>query len=222
MGKNFSLWRDRVLIVLFILVAAGIGANRLYRNRMPERLLQAAQHGDTVTVESLLKQGIDPNLNLNGHTPLTEAVRSGSGDTVDALLRHGARPNDTLVAYALFQQRPEIARRLLAQDHSLNGENFMPTAPSGYTLLMNRAANGDAEGVQMLLKAGANVNRTLQGYTALMEAARIGRNDIVKMLLQRGADVNMRANDGTTALRIAIRQRHPDTARLLKQAGASR
>ena len=53
-----------------------------------------------------------------------------------------------------------------------------------------------------------------------MWAAAYGRNDSVKLLLERGADVSARDDRGESALSMAVSQKHPDTAELLRAAGA--
>jgi ankyrin repeat protein len=43
---------------------------------------------------------------------------------------------------------------------------------------------------------------------------------MVKALLDHGANVNDKSNDGTTALGLAISQKHPDIEVLLRAKGA--
>ena len=53
-----------------------------------------------------------------------------------------------------------------------------------------------------------------------MWAAAYGKDDSVKLLLERGADVAARDNRGETALSLAVAEKHPQQADLLRAAGA--
>lgn len=84
--------------------------------------------------------------------------------------------------------------------------------------------------VQLLLVRGADIDATDEcGYSALHLAAEHGNMDIVKLLLKYGAKVDHRPDSGelfprTTLcdepLRLALRNRHVDVARVLLEAGA--
>ena len=73
------------------------------------------------------------------------------------------------------------------------------------------AQNGSAPMIDLLLKAGADVNAPVlsHGETALMMAARSGNVEAVKLLLDRGARSDAKDNlRGTTALMWAAEQGH--------------
>ena len=53
-----------------------------------------------------------------------------------------------------------------------------------------------------------------------MIAAEYGRYEIVKMLIDKNIDLNMRDVDGSTALLLAVENRHTHVARLLIESGA--
>jgi ankyrin repeat protein len=82
----------------------------------------------------------------------------------------------------------------------------------------------DAEAVECLIKAGADVNaKGMDDCTSLHFAAVETKNpDILRLLLQAGADVNARVrSSGWTPLHAAVsRTKNPDILRLLLQAGA--
>ena len=65
---------------------------------------------------------------------------------------------------------------------------------------------GYADIVDILLKAGANVNEKTTGFdsTLLLIACRDGRADIVDILLKAGADVNYSNRNGETPLHMAV------------------
>ena len=61
--------------------------------------------------------------------------------------------------------------------------------------------NGDEEMVQLLLRAGADVNASDEkGWTALMVAVFRGKMEVVRLLLQAGANANAVRDNGWTAL----------------------
>ena len=69
------------------------------------------------------------------------------------------------------------------------------------SLISLAAVQGDADIVDILAQAGADVNvRTDDGATPLLLAAFFGRVDAVKVLLKHGADKTLSNNDGTTPL----------------------
>ena len=86
------------------------------------------------------------------------------------------------------------------------------------TALHWAARAGDAELVQMLVYAGANVKATtrLGAYTPLMMAAQAGQSGAVAALVAGGADVKAASATGTTPLMFAAavrRHRDGDDAR---------
>ncbi len=91
----------------------------------------------------------------------------------------------------------------------------------GLTELMVAAANGDANRVQQLIEAGADVNaRSNSGATALIYSARNNHLTTAKALFSAGADVNATSTKGSTALSIAIRWNHSELIAYLVQHGA--
>lgn len=76
----------------------------------------------------------------------------------------------------------------------------------------------DAEGVALLLDAGADVNaRQHGGYTALHAAAQHGNAAMVRLLLARGADAAMATDEGRTAVDLANENGHEHVAAMLGQ-----
>src|ERR1044072_9826737 len=94
--------------------------------------------------------------------------------------------------------------------------------------LIDAVKTGQPAKVEAALNAGADVNQQdEQGWTPLNWAAGKGNAEIVSLLLNRGADVFQTGRDKRTPYKIALAAKHPDVARLLKEAesagnGASR
>jgi hypothetical protein len=90
--------------------------------------------------------------------------------------------------------------------------------------LMNLAARmGDRKMVNMLLKAGAQVNRQAEDRhsSALLDAVAGSFHGIVKDLLAAGAAVNLKSRDGQSALVVAVGLNDEVSAEMLLRAGAN-
>jgi hypothetical protein len=87
--------------------------------------------------------------------------------------------------------------------------------------LIAAAARGDAAGMLVLLRSGANPDRgDVGGWTALHQAAEAGDLEIARLLLQRGARPDLRARARGTALDVAESFGRLEVARALRAAGA--
>lgn len=105
------------------------------------------------------------------------------------------------------------------------------TELSGYTPLHVAASNGNVQAVEMLLKAGADVNAlTSLLNTPLIESfpvsSKLSRDlinrhtRIVELLINAGSDVNARNQQGNTPLHFAALIKVPEVADILLKAGA--
>ena len=139
------------------------------------RLSIAAMQGDKDAVRSLLKERVD--------------VNAPQGDGTTAL------------HWAAYGDDPEMAKLLIEAGANVKAS----TRLGGLTPLLMAATNGSAAMIDLLLKAGADVNSTdAHETTPLMLAAASGSSDAVKTLLDHGAEVNAReATWGQTALMFA-------------------
>jgi len=139
---------------------------------------------------------------------LLEACRDGQAQVVEKLLKQGADVN---------------AREILPEPE--NEEQAVPedwNEGAGGTGLILASAAGHGEVVQILSRAGADVNAVDErGWPAILRAAYFGHGGIVRALLESGASPDAReTHEGGTALQFAARQNHPDTVRVLLDAGA--
>src|SRR5471030_2441868 len=121
------------------------------------------------------------------------------------------------VADAAMQGNRDAVRSLLKQAVDVNAAQG-----DGMTALHWAAMKDDAELVQTLLFAGANVKATTRigSYTPLILAARNGSGSVMAALLKSGADANGATANGTTALMLAAASGNVETVTRLVAGGA--
>jgi ankyrin repeat protein len=108
---------------------------------------------------------------------------------------------------------PRILYWLLAEHDPNITHEFLG---DGTTPLMWSALNNEPLTIQLLLDAGAEINRLDQwGSSALCNAAHHGANDVIALLLNRGADINLGHPLGSAAINGQL-----ETVKLLLAAGA--
>ena len=152
-------------------------------------LHEAIAQYDPSAAEALIEAGADPNLrDSHDRTPLHVAVTSfglGKLEVMRLLLMKGADPN-------------------LRDD-------------AGASPLDEAAWGGWAAKVALLLDGGAKIDApdTKTGATPLNEAAFKGRVGVVALLLARGANANITDRAGFLPVENAVRQHHPEVARIL-------
>jgi ankyrin repeat protein len=122
------------------------------------------------------------------------------------------------VADAAMAGNRDAVRSLLKQAADVNAAQG-----DGMTALHWAAMKDDADLVQTLLFAGANVRATtrLGAYTPLILAAKNGSGSVIAPLLKSGADVNSATANGTTALMLAAASGNTDAVKQLIDGGAS-
>ena len=87
--------------------------------------------------------------------------------------------------------------------------------------LMNLLIKGDIEGIEALVKRGADVNHCgFQGQSPLHIAARSRDISLIRILLSNGARINARDDSGETPLFNAASFGHPEIVKLLLEKGA--
>ena len=186
---------------------------------LPEALTAAAGEGHTETVQLLLSAGtpvdsktrfIHIMTNLpHSWSALMFAISNGNRSTVEALLNAGANVNASdeqgmtpIILAAIQWGGDHVACLQLLLDA---GAEVNARKKDGLTALMIASGAGDADGVERLLLAGADVNarRDSDGLNALTLASLGGFTEIVKLLIVGGADLEARDMRGRTALMAA-------------------
>lgn len=177
---------------------------------------------DLPELQSLLKQGADPN-SRNGlmFTPLYLASATAQTDAIEALLKAGASldagsPYGTPLVFAAASGAVPAINLLISRGADINAARA-----DGVNVLMFASRAGAVDVVSDLLRRKAPVNaKDNDGVTALTYAARDGRDDVGRVLLENGAAVDAADSHGRTPLMYAAVNGHAGYVRLLLEKGA--
>ena len=174
-------------------------------------LVIAAERGHVECVELLIQSGACVSIDdTSGRTPLMAAAENGHDRCVELLIKEGIKfslekKDGEKIPYVDWPQENE------EEDFFINLTALMYASKKGHTTCVN-----------LLLKAGADVNlKDRDDMTALMYGATNGYDDCVELLLKAGADVNTKDRNDMTALALATSNGHAECAKLLQEAGAS-
>lgn len=175
----------------------------------------------------LLDAGADPNGGTGsarpgrGWNPLRCAV-AGAGAANPAIIRllldHGAGVGDDELYLAGFAGDDHESLRLLLAS--------VPDVSEIATMaLAAPISQDDAEGVRLLLEAGADPGRFVadsdRDAPVLHEAVQAGcRPVLIELLAAHGAELEAAGPDGRTAYALAVSQGRTDVADVLRRAGA--
>ncbi len=225
MYLRFLAWP--ALLFFFLEFAAGQSADE---KQQVVALIQAATHGQTETVKSLLQNGADVNAKhpLTKWTPLIAAALYGHVDTVDFLIKAGADVNAVDSKHAtplmkavmqipsddeaaLISQKAKIIKLLIRAGADPQIKDNFDSTPweaavyAGDTILVQAFEEAAVEGVK---------------ETRLMLA--IADNDVpaVKKFVDDGANVNFRDESGANALSEAVLSGNTEILRMVIRAGA--
>lgn len=185
----------------------------------------AAREGEVETIQALLRHGENVNTasTLSGVTPLILAAMNGHEQIVAVLLDAGAAVNSTdkvhgtALMYASSKGYLGIARTLLQHGAAVNLHSPVDYLDS--TALSLAAGNGQDAVLELLLKAGANMDWRTQrdGFSALMVAAELGHARSVSLLLFAGANPDLKDSKGKTACNLAAANGHDTVTKVLDE-----
>ncbi|KND92903.1 Ankyrin-3 [Tolypocladium ophioglossoides CBS 100239] len=180
----------------------------------------AAERGDKLMVESLLRHKVDLHAQCKiGQTPLHRAAWGGSANVAKLLLREGSErtTKDTdgnIALHIAAQMGFEPVVQLFIEDKKslVNAEGYNNLTPLHYATM-----NGHEEVAQLLMKEGAKLDAkdSAIGWTPLHCAVDHGVEGQVKFLVEHGADVNAECKFGWTPLHVAAMNGLEDVVRLL-------
>lgn len=146
----------------------------------------AALYGHTGALTTLLAYGADPNIiDDRGEKPLDLAAQYGHLQVVQMLVR--AHP-ELLDPYKKHSDK-------CREHYDYRHQQFLKHSP-----LHSASRNGHRHVVEVLLRAGVDVNLVTSTGTALHEAALCGKESVVRILLEFGADLNVTDPERRTAL----------------------
>lgn len=188
--------------------------------------LNHAVIGDDPKRVAYLLQKKHANVNardLQGETPLQNAIRKGSMGLVKYLVDHGAdvslqdRDGWTPLMTAAWLDDGELVHFLVDHKADPNGKGSADLTP-----LAIASQNGKDVSAVALIEAHADANQTVGagGYTPLMLAVAGRSAATTKALIAHGANVNAKNGGGLTALMIAAAANQPTLVTLLVAAGA--
>jgi quinoprotein dehydrogenase-associated probable ABC transporter substrate-binding protein len=182
--------------------------------------------GDDIKRVTYLIEKKHANINardLQGETPLHNAIRLSAVGLVNYLVAHGAdvnlqdRDGWTPLMTAAWLDNGEIVHFLIEHKADPNGKGAGDLTP-----LAIASQNGKDVAAVALIEGHADANQTVGGggYTPLMLAVADHSTATVQALISHGADVNAKNGGGLTALMIAAAANQPALVTILIKAGA--
>ena len=123
------------------------------------------------------------------------------------------------------QERDLKKLKAVLREHAAELEGALDTQDleqeGQHTALTFAAFRNFPAGVEVLLKAGASVDKKIrQGMTALCSASFHGHDEVVALLLKFGASVNQTRDEGATALYLAAQEGKSKVIEVLIEHGA--
>lgn len=175
-----------------------------------DQLLNAIETQNVSLVDSLVRYGVDPNLNveLYNTTPLMHAVDTSSVEVVENLIKHGSivdvadNTGTTPLIYSIKTNKQKIASLLIKKSRNIN-----MTDNKGASALHYAAKKGNEALFKQIMTRGADLKAVdSSGNNALFHAL-VGRNKrIINNLIDtKQLDLAHANKAGETAYKVAMR-----------------
>ena len=171
-------------------------------------LFLAAENGSSAVVGRLLAAGATARAALpaQGETVLMRAAHSGNIDVVRRLLAAGADANarttksgQTALMWAISENHADVAGLLVE-----HGADVRAPSSGHYTPLLFASRAGSIPIAELLIAAGASVDRAGDGPAPLVVAIDNARVEFARFLLRQGAEPDILLRNGNTPLGAAM------------------
>jgi ankyrin repeat protein len=209
---------NQLFAVFLLTIAFTTPALAQQENPMVQEFMNAATKGDASKIREMLRSSpiLIKSKDEKGVSVILKATYYGKKDVVVALLE--SNPELDIFEASATGQSKRVAE-LLTYDKSLANafavDGFMPLGLAVFF--------GHSETVDLLLKAGANVNaptREVMKVTPLASAAAAQQIGIARKLIANGANVNAKAHNDLTPLHEAAASGNLEFTKLLLESGA--
>lgn len=170
-------------------------------------------------INDLLKRGADPNIYVDGETPLAIAIGRGNSALLKVLLENGAIATEIALIQAAMHNLPEIASLLIDA-----GAKVVPADEGSALHEAVRHRNHDMLRLLLESPGGAECIDCFDDVcrTPLMHAVANEDHSTAHLLINSGAHVNAidTRRAGVTALNYAVDQKNYEMVVTLLRAGA--
>ncbi len=195
---------------------------------LPLHIAARRTSSDTLgTLLALTPQHLLNAENLDGRTPLAQAIRAGSRRNVEVLPQYNVRIEQTLEEQIqqILHAEPLTYHTILGHraqvETILRSRAIIPAQAEEMTPLHWAAARGHSDIIELLLNAQAQINAQDENeMRPLHLAAQNGHTNLIPLLIQHGADPHAQDSDHYTPLHHATLRGHTPTAQALIEAGA--
>lgn len=224
--KKLASKAGKLALKTDILPSEKIALSKNGQERLNGNLLDATVSGNISGVSRLVKAGADLDAGDDcGLTALMLAASKGDIQICRLLIRNGAdvdvrdNTNRTALMLAAKNGHADVCRLLIGKGAEPLARDWREKTVLHYAAAARRMGNI----CMLLVEKGVNDEATdRDGRTALMDAAEEGRTKACAMLCELKSDkkrkglINAKDNDGQTAAMIAKKNRHYETASLIR------